>query len=225
MAWQLANEPRGMLRPGKYRRWIQETARLIKSLDPNHLVCIGSEGNTNAPTGNHFRKDHQLKAIDYTTIHIWVQNWGWYDPRDPQSTYPRAAQKMEEYLRRHLEGAEKLGKPLVLEEFGIARDGDSYDPDAATTWRDRYFSQVFELLHRLAAGGTPVAGGNFWAWSGEGRPRHPRCVWQAGDDWTGDPPHEFQGWYSIYDQDEGTAEIIRKYVTRMKALSGQTSTF
>lgn len=219
MAWELANEPRGMLRAGAYRRWIRETAAFIKSLDPNHLVCTGSEGNTNVPTGNHFRKDHASPDIDYTTIHLWIQNWGWYDPADPEGSYPRAMKKMEEYLQHHLQMAKKLGKPLVLEEFGIARDGGSYDPAAGTSWRDRYFDQVFEMVYRLAAEGAPVAGSNFWAWSGAGRPRQPGAVWQAGDDWTGDPPHEFQGWYSVYDRDDSTQAVIRQHAAAMKRLA------
>src|SRR5437868_3805487 len=51
MAWQLANEPRpgGSDAAGKahmraYLAWIGSTARLIKTLDPNHLVSTGSEG-------------------------------------------------------------------------------------------------------------------------------------------------------------------------------------
>lgn len=58
--------------------------------------------------------------------------------------------------------------------------------------------------------GPQVAGLGFWAWGGEGRPRQPKAVWAAGDDWTGDPPHAFQGVHSIYDEDESTMEVIRE---------------
>ena len=40
-----------------------------------------------------------------------------------------------------------------------------------------------------------------WAWGGEGRPRSPGGYWAAGDDVIGDPPHEPQGWYSVFDAD------------------------
>src|SRR5690606_12279965 len=46
MAWQIANEPRPM-RPAAndaYKKWIADTAALIKRLDKNHLVSIGHEG-------------------------------------------------------------------------------------------------------------------------------------------------------------------------------------
>jgi mannan endo-1,4-beta-mannosidase len=218
MAWQLANEPRGMLKPKAYRNWIKRSAKLIKQLDPNHLVCVGSEGNTNTPTGNRFKKDHSIPNIDYTTIHIWIQNWGWYDPKRADETYEKAVEKAEQYLFRHLKAARKLNKPLVLEEFGIARDEDNHDPAASVVWRDRYYTQIFSRLHDLAKEGSPAAGANFWAWGGEGRPRAPRCVWERGDPWTGDPPHEFQGWYSVYDRDNSTLAIIQEYALKMKAL-------
>jgi mannan endo-1,4-beta-mannosidase len=220
MAWQLANEPRGMFVPRSYLRWIHCTARLIKTLDPNHLVCVGSEGNTNIPTGNHFRKDHRSEYIDYTTIHIWVQNWGWYDPEQPEATFERAVDKAQRYLDRHLKKAGKLGKPLVLEEFGISRDGNSHDPVSAVEWRDRYYRIMFNLIYEKASEGSPVAGGNFWAWGGEGRPRRPKVVWQRGEDWTGDPPHECQGWYSVYDADESTLAVIREFAGKMGQLNG-----
>jgi mannan endo-1,4-beta-mannosidase len=211
MSWQLANEPRGILRPRAYRRWIRKTAALIRSLDPNHLISIGSEGNTNAPTGNHFRKDHSSDLIDYTTIHIWIQNWGWYDPEQAEATYPKALQKARQYIDRHLAMAEKLNKPLVLEEFGIARDGNDHDPLAACKQRDEYYDAVFGYIHQLKEAGTAMAGSNFWAWGGSGRPRIPEAIWKPGDDLIGDPPHELQGWYSVYDTDTSTLEIIKKW--------------
>ena len=36
-------------------------------------------------------------------------------------------------------------------------------------------------------------------------------VWQAGDDYLCDPPHEPQGWYSVFDNDTTTIETIKKY--------------
>lgn len=211
MAWQLCNEPRGMLRSKKYRRWICETAALIKSLDTNHLVSIGSEGETPWPIGNKFRKDHDDKNIDYFTFHLWVQNWQWYNPEKPISSFPKAMKKAEKYFNHHLAVAEKAGKPIVLEEFGIARDLDSHDPTSSTKWRDQYLELMFEMIYEKAKAKTAMAGCNFWAWGGEGRPASPKAIWQEGDPFIGDPPHEFQGWYSIYEKDQSTLALIKKY--------------
>lgn len=218
MAWQLANEPRGILRPRAYRRWIRRSASLIKSLDKNHLVSIGSEGNTSAPTGNHFYRDHRYRHIDYTTVHVWIQNWGWYDPQNGEQSYPKAWEKTRQYLQRHLHKAQKLNKPLVLEEFGIARDGGAYDTEATTAQRDRFYGDVFGWLYEKAAAGEAIAGGNFWAWAGRGRPRKAYAIWQYGDELIGDPPHEHQGWYSVYNRDKSTLSVIRAYAEKMEGL-------
>lgn len=215
MAWQLANEPEGVNRSDAYRKWMFETAKYIKSLDENHMVSIGSEGNTASKnTGNNFEKDHQSKYIDYCTFHLWIQNWGWYDPLNPEVSYKAAIEKAEKYLNDHFEIANKLGKPVVLEEFGISRDFNSYQVDAPTKYRDTYYSYIFDKIEKASKIST-VAGANFWAWGGEGRPRIPKAIWQTGDDLIGDPPHEFQGWYSVYDTDESTKAIIRKYCKQM----------
>ena len=211
MAWQLANEPEGINQEEAYRGWINETAKFIKSLDANHLVSIGSEGNTPFPqTGNNFEKDHLSEYIDYCTFHLWIQNWGFYDPLNPDETYKKAIEMADDYIQQHFEIANKLNKPIVLEEFGISRDYNSYEITSTTNYRDTYYKYIFEKVLNLSKIGN-MAGANFWAWGGEGRPRVPKAVWQTGDDLIGDPPHEFQGWYSVYDTDESTKKIIKTY--------------
>ena len=220
MAWQLANEPRGITRGKAYRKWIAKTAAYIKSLDSNHLVSIGSEGKTpSSLRGNRFQRDHSIKGIDYTTIHIWVQNWGWYDPDNHTYSYPKALNTARKYLRKHIRIARRMGMPLVLEEFGIGRDLSDHDPAANTHVRDQYYQTMFEEIAQAAEKEGVVAGCNFWAWAGEGRPREPHTIWQAGDDFIGDPPHEYQGWYSVYNNDESTLAVIREYADRIHLLS------
>ena len=52
MSWELANEPRGLYRYQQFLKWVKTTSKLIKELDPNHLVTIGLEGDTPDPSGN-----------------------------------------------------------------------------------------------------------------------------------------------------------------------------
>lgn len=168
-----------MFRPRKYRRWIRETAALIKSLDPNHLISIGSEGKTPYPVNNRFERDHSDPNIDYFTMHIWIQNWQWYDPKKPEQTFEKGKEKAEKYFQKHLEVADQTGKPLVLEEFGIARDLDDHGAKSNTFWRDKYYEYMFDLAYSKAKQGTAIAGCNFWAWGGEGRPSTPKINLEA----------------------------------------------
>ena len=202
-AWELANEPR------RYPlAWINDTAAYIKSLDPNHLLTTGSEGSP-PWEGQDFRQTHAGPAIDYTTIHIWPQNWGWYDPADP-SSYAEAEANALKYLAEHAGMSAALGKPLVLEEFGLARDfeplNDIYAPAAPTALRDLFYAAMFNAVYASASSGGALAGDNFWAWAGAARP---------GDPWIGDPPHETPGWYSVYDADAATLALIAAHALEM----------
>lgn len=93
----------------------------------------------------------------------------------------------------------------MVEEFGLARDAGSYAAGSTTALRDIFYRRMCRLI---AGGGRAAAGLGFWAWGGEGRPSRPRSVWKAGDALLGDPPHELQGWYSVYDTDASTLVVI-----------------
>jgi mannan endo-1,4-beta-mannosidase len=218
IVWELANEPRGMSNAIAYRAWIDDTARLIKSLAPDQLVTTGSEGETPAPelNGLDVVKDHMSPSIDLITFHLWAQNWGWMRPNAIAQNYPDTLDRARRYVTRHVDLAIKVGKPILLEEFGFPRDGGSFDPNAPTAWRDRYFNDIYGLVYSLLPD-TPLAGVMPWAWSGDSRPARPGNYWNAGDPITGDPPHEQQGWYSVY-QEDSTLGIIRAWSSRIAAV-------
>ena len=46
MSWQIGNEPRAFSKEAlpAFEQWLAETSALIRELDPNHLISIGSEG-------------------------------------------------------------------------------------------------------------------------------------------------------------------------------------
>lgn len=214
MSWQLGNEPRGINNREDFLDWIEFSAQLIKEIDPNHLVTVGSEGSTAHPSsGNNFVKDHESEYIDYTTIHIWIQNWGWFNPADEQSL-STSIDRVQTYINEHEKLAIKLNKPVVLEEFGISRDYNNYSSNSSVSLRDKYFNKVFDIISLKVKNGSPLAGSNFWAWGGFGRPRKPKSIWKKHDQFIGDPPHEFQGWYSIYNSDLSTIKIIKKFASK-----------
>jgi len=221
MSWELANEPRGMKQRSAYLKWIKDTVTLIKSLDANHLVTIGSEGDTPNPeyAGVRYLEDHKNSGIDYGTMHIWIENFGWYEPKKPEQSYPGALEKAKDYFNKHLKESETLGLPMVFEEFGIARDQRSMDPKSTTKWRDQYLATMFNQVFEAAEQGRAAAGANFWAYSGEGRPRtNDEAFWQLGDDLLGDPAHEPQGWYGVYNTDISTFKIISDIAAKMDAI-------
>jgi mannan endo-1,4-beta-mannosidase len=226
MSWQLANEPRpgGSTEAGRkhmpaYLAWIGGTGRLIKSIDPNHMVTTGSEGTQGCIEDDQCVIDaHALPPIDYMTAHIWPQNWGWADPKDLPGTWPTTEHNVREYLARQVALAKRLGKPLVIEEFGYPRDGGSFDPGTSTTFKDRYYKLIYEGVIDSVQAGAPLQGANFWGWGGEGRAQHADHHFVRGDtSYLGDPPHEPQGWYSVFDSDESTQAVIRDYAAALKA--------
>jgi beta-glucosidase len=219
MAWELANEPRALSNVDSYLAWIATTARLIKSLDRDHLVTIGSEGDTSEPSysGTEYLRDHSLSMIDYGTAHVWAQNWGWYDPLHAV-TYAPAVALAKAYIDSHVARTLTLDKPIVFEEFGLARDLGSFSPASPVTVRDRYYAEIFDHLYAIAKDHA-VAGANFWAYAGESRPVPPFGQWwQPGNSLVGDPPHEQQGWYSVYNSDTSTLAIAERFSRLMSDL-------
>ena len=222
MAWELANEPRALSNVDDYLAWVAASAQLVKSLDHNHLVTIGSEGDTSEPgySGTEYLRDHSLSAIDYGTAHVWAQNWGWYDPVDADSTYAPAVALAKSYIDSHVSRTLTLDKPIVFEEFGLARDLNSFSPASTVTVRDQYYAELLGHLHGFAKNNA-VAGANFWAYAGESRPVQPFGLWwQPGNAFLADPPHEPQGWYSVYNSDTSTLEVVERYSRLMSELDG-----
>jgi mannan endo-1,4-beta-mannosidase len=202
-AWQLANEPRNY--PAN---WIGDLGQFIKSLDSNHMLTVGSEGSW----GGDFKTTHASPTIDYTTCHIWVEPWGKYNATDSSASQLQTATNFAvDYLNTHNTDSASLGKPLVMEEFGLARDGwastGKYDPATPVTNRDKYYQSLFSKVESLMAAQGAIAGDNFWAWAGEARPP---------SKWTGDPPHETAGWFSVYDADSSTLTVISAHATALK---------
>ena len=210
-SWQIANEPRAFSDNNKERffEWIAHTARLIKELDPNHMVSTGSEGSMGCEKEIElWRRIHALPEIDYATIHIWAYNWKWIDRDSIAQHLDRACANMTDYIEQHVRIARELQKPLVIEEFGYPRDDFRFDPHAPATARDAYYRHLFAQVIRSAACGDILSGCNFWGWGGEARPRHLR--WESGDDYCGDPAQEEQGLNSVFDCDTSTLRAIEQ---------------
>jgi mannan endo-1,4-beta-mannosidase len=142
-------------------------------------------------------------------MHIWPLNWGWIKQNNIAATFDQAVEKTNQYMAKHIKVAEKLKKPIVLEEFGIPRDNYGFSPNDKIQLRDQYYENAFKQVLESAQNKGVLAGANFWAWGGFGRPV-PNQVWyHRGDDYLGDPPCEEQGVNSVFSTDSTTACIIK----------------
>lgn len=70
-------------------------------------------------TGQDFLPNHLAPGIDYTSIHMWSDNWGRTDVPFAQG-----------WLYGHMEDSLTIGRPLVLEEFGKSSSPFSAPPPA-----------------------------------------------------------------------------------------------
>jgi mannan endo-1,4-beta-mannosidase len=216
MSWQIGNEPRAFSKEAlpAFEKWLSEASALIRSLDSNHLISIGSEGAWGCE-GDYecYERICSDRNVDYCNVHLWPYNWGWAKADSLTEHLPRACENTKEYIDRHLAICDRLNKPLVMEEFGYPRDGFKFTLDTPTQGRDAYYNYVFSLVADNAEQGGHFAGCNFWGWGGFARPKHEQ--WQVGDDYTNDPAQEAQGLNSVFSSDTTTLAIIRNQVERI----------
>lgn len=218
MSWQIANEPRAFSQESKepLAEWLAETAALIKELDPNHLVSVGSEGSWGCENDmDLWTEIHRNPDIDYATIHIWPYNWSWISEQTITDSVGRACRLTDEYINAHrlaldsaLAASGTPRKPIVLEEFGYPRDSFATALNSSVTGRDAYYDHVFSTV----AEGGAISGVNFWGWGGLALPAH--TTWEPGDDYSGDPAQEAQGLNSVFASDSTTISVIKKYTKR-----------
>ena len=217
MSWQICNEPRPFAQDTKeaFAAWISQTAKLIRQLDPNHLVSTGSEGLYGCESDERLlEKVCNDLNIDYLTIHIWPVNWQWASAGSLYTALPNVYVKAGQYIGLHLRLAKKIQKPLVIEEFGYPRNQNFRLAGTPTSYRDAFYNFIFDKVLESKRQGDYIAGCNFWGWGGAGRPADK--TWQRGNDYLCDPPHEPQGWYSVYNSDSTTIRLIQKYAEALR---------
>ncbi len=215
MAWELANEPRPM-RPSAidaYEKWISSAAALIKSIDKKHLVTTGCEGDQGTESMEVFKAIHADKNIDYATIHIWPKNWGWFKDTSIAANFDKVVTNTTAYINKHIEAARQLNKPLVVEEFGLPRDGQSFDINATTNFRDKYYANIFSQWRKSKNENDVLAACSFWAYGGTAKPISGQTYWKHGDNYMGDPPMEEQGLNSVFNSDSTTWKVIEAAIT------------
>ncbi|CAN5521445.1 hypothetical protein BH10BAC3_BH10BAC3_07120 [soil metagenome] len=209
MAWEIINEPRPMSVKAvpAFLEWMKHVSALVKSLDKNHLLTTGSEGDiaSNNDIGV-YESIHADTNIDYLTIHIWPKNWGWFKDTSIAAGFDQVLNNTKAYVNRHIAVRDKLNKPMVIEEFGLPRNSHSFDINASTSFRDKYYESIFKTINDQS-----VAGCNFWAFGGTARPKPGQVFWKEGDDLMGDPGGEEQGLNAVFDSDKSTWQVIESF--------------
>lgn len=212
-SWQVGNEPRAFDDRNKaaFAKWIESVAKLIRELDPNHMISTGSEGFHGCQNDMELcKRIHSFAEIDYVNCHIWPYNWKWIDEQNMEKQLPTACHNTKRYIDDHVAVAEELNKPLVVEEFGFPRDGMLFERGSRTALRDKYYEHLFRLIERSAEADGKLAGCNFWGWGGLAKTNvEDHIYWQRGDDYTGDPAQEQQGLNSVFADDIHTIEVIK----------------
>lgn len=84
---------------------------------------------------------------------MWIQNW--------EEATPEFA---ERWLQSHIDLSAKLGKPLIMSEFGAW--GHS---EAMVRERDVWYERIYHAILKDARGGGPFQGGLFWQWFAMGQ--------------------------------------------------------
>jgi mannan endo-1,4-beta-mannosidase len=162
--WQLANEPQASDELGYVGGialkenpndllfpWVERISRYIRSMAPKQLISVGFESKQGE---YYFKKAHSFATVDYATAHCWVQNWGIYDMYNASEANLQAAQDFATgFVRNTSRWAADIGKPIFLEEFGMARDNWEnkdkaypYLSSASTSHKDAYFKVRFTRL-------------------------------------------------------------------------------
>lgn len=141
MTFELANEPRN--RSDKSGAavlgWVREMSDWIKQLAPRQLVAVGDEGfygdatNSDYPysdfEGDRWLQFLRLPHVDYGTFHLYPQGWGEISA-SKAGTDPIAWGRT--WITQHLADARSVGKPAVLEEYGLSIDASKDIADEAT---------------------------------------------------------------------------------------------
>ncbi|GAA1753219.1 hypothetical protein GCM10009681_25250 [Luedemannella helvata] len=152
MAWELMNEPRYQdATPNEnttgttLRAWVDEMGALVKSLDPNHLLGTGMEGQQTSygyggDAGNPFVYIHQSPYIDFTSAHMYpTEGWAGLD-------YAKARALVKRWID---DSHNVVGKPFFLGEWNVH--------DNKTEW----WAQIYAEME--ASGGDADA---FWWFPG-----------------------------------------------------------
>lgn len=160
LAWELMNEPRcvdddgGAVPNGTdiLTAWIEEMSAYVKSLDSNHLTCVGDEGffrralaGSDALYNGSYGVDCErilgVPTVDFGTCHLYPS----FDPSETPVSFGQG------WIRDHVEAGQRADKPMLIEEYGYQTNGDAEQKTQRNGIFEAWLDQV------LASGGCGAA--------------------------------------------------------------------
>lgn len=157
LAWQLVNEGEARTTPGgacsataatTVAAWTRDVAGLVKALDPNHLVSLGTIGNGQCGTssGTAYQDLHAIPDIDLCEYHDY----------DSLATWPG---DQWNGLAVRLSQCTALGKPMFIGETGIRTTDAGSLAARASAIEAKWTAQI----------GGGIVGELAWAWAAAGQ--------------------------------------------------------
>ncbi len=156
LAWELMNEPRCPGARGNeiLTAWIEEMSAFSKSLDGNHLTCVGDEGffrraraGRNALYNGSHGVDCErilgLPAVDFGTYHLYPS----LNAREDPVSFGKR------WIREHIEAGQRANKPMLLEEYGLKTASQS---SVERQRRDDVFRAWLEQIRESGGSGAVV---------------------------------------------------------------------
>lgn len=150
MAWDVANEPTCQFATNdEIKTWLTDVTAYIKSVDAKHLVTFGiDDGNTTFDTEGPQYDMLNVPALDFFSIHYYTRQ---------NERYSANLLNLEFRVKQFL----SMGKPVILEEFGL-RSLRAFDPPLDDTKMARYVNSIKDQMDIVfSAGGS---GAMFWGW-------------------------------------------------------------
>jgi endo-1,4-beta-mannosidase len=164
LAWQLLNEvdlatPSGRCSPSAPRtlkHFTEDMAGLVKSIDPNHLLSLGSWGLRDCGlAGSAYQDVHSVPGIDLCEIH----------------DYSAPSNAVAPLLQLRISQCRALGKPLFVGEIGVKVQDAGSAANRAAAIRAK-------LSAEFAAG---AVGALVWDWANAGQGAYSGYEVQPGD--------------------------------------------
>ncbi len=147
LAWDIMNEPRidgkdkSVIKP-----WLGEMTTYIRTLDNVHMLTIGTER-----TSSNTNEGHTLLCaepnIDICSVHVYL-----YDKEKLLFTSPAS---VKTFLTTQKGIADRAGKPLLLQEFGVSKNTKPYGKEPLETLQD-----ISSSARNMGYSGSMV-----WNWS------------------------------------------------------------